>query len=1239
MKYIIPVVLLLLFTTFFNYTNAQTINICGSDTIILTAGNYQSGTIQWEKSLDNIDWVDIEGENDTTYTFFPSETKYYRARACFSGCPNEFSEVSYVQIPPKANAGANRIVSSNSIQLMANTEEGSQGTWDILSGINGSLTDVNNPYATLQGDNSSYDLVWSLSNTCGTSTDTITIDFIKNEYSNNIALIDTTDTILSNTNQLSNGIYIIKFGTAPPSITDSTVLIGIGGEGFIRKVESFTMTNDVYTIQTIQADLTDITINGAFNLGDMEEITSTSLKSTSPYKNLNHLPTRQELTTDSKFKTDRYFYTLEDKVEYIRPGVSYNTNTLKSSSKSDPLIGLEFNDTIWSNEHANLRLSGYYRFDPNIVVDININHKWYGRPYLKTFKSGMYNGTIESHYKIEFDASAEANLVDKTFEIFSKKKTSIFVIGGVPVTVTSKVAFEGALAVDVDASIHVEHGQTHVSTYTAAIEYHKGDGWSYLNSKKEQHQMENLVEVNGNLTQTFEIGPSVSFKIYGIVGPYVQARLTEDFNICAGASATEPELGSAGWQANLNIGGSITVGAKAKVASIELFNVKKTWEKGFYHLQFPSKLNYVSGNNQFYEDGKSLGEKIKIKAKSNKGFIVPGTIVHFTPLDGGSVKNEWLVTNTKGEASTYWTPGGEKTSALEVTATDCDGNDLNKSPITFYAFSNSAGLACSNSSLSASLKKYKPKFSFNYYELTGNLGEPPYSYSEDGIYYSNIAPKLYSYEYKYFGKSGTTYLYYVKDNNGCVAMTSYTVGTCKNSDLALNTKITGDVITAEGVGGSSPYLYAIEDLNGDYSTSNTFTDLSIGNHVIYVKDDAGCTSSSIEYVPFSLPPIVAQFTVKKIKAAVNDHIQFQDLSNNSSDWLWDFGDGTSSTEQDPSHMYSEIGTYTVSLVASNATSTATKIHKNLITVGLPPVTQFTVNLTSVSIGESISFTNQSTNSPTSYFWDFGDGETATDKNPTHTYSSVGDYTVKLTTTNDFGSNSLTQNNYITINEANTFTDKRDDKVYGYVTIGEQTWMTENLAWMPSVQNPIRDDYWEPTTTPMYYVFGYEGNDVAQAKASANYKNYGVLYNVPASKIAAPEGWHIPTAEEWQALIDFVASQGYENKVGDALKSCRQVNSPSQGACETNEHPRWSENTWEYGLDAFGFGALPGGEASAEMGSIGNCGMWWAKQNNSSDTEVPFFVIDPRMENNAGMAEVETWGDPILGYSIRCIKDK
>ena len=90
------------------------------------------------------------------------------------------------------------------------------------------------------------------------------------------------------------------------------------------------------------------------------------------------------------------------------------------------------------------------------------------------------------------------------------------------------------------------------------------------------------------------------------------------------------------------------------------------------------------------------------------------------------------------------------------------------------------------------------------------------------------------------------------------------------------------------------------------------------------------------------------------------------------------------------------------------------VYKGGIPYAVPPVASFTASVTTSCTG-TIQFTDGSSNSPTSWAWNFGDGTTSTLQSPSHTYTTSGSFTVKLTATNSYGNNTTTQTNYITIN--------------------------------------------------------------------------------------------------------------------------------------------------------------------------------------------------------------------------------
>jgi|GEM_PF-1333689 len=146
------------------------------------------------------------------------------------------------------------------------------------------------------------------------------------------------------------------------------------------------------------------------------------------------------------------------------------------------------------------------------------------------------------------------------------------------------------------------------------------------------------------------------------------------------------------------------------------------------------------------------------------------------------------------------------------------------------------------------------------------------------------------------------------------------------------------------------------------------------------------------------------------------------LTNSSleaTSYSWDFGDGSNSSEANPSHEYITGGTYTVVLTATNDYGSATNSQQVLIQSSSQqqlPTASFNVGNNGCTATCTVSFTNTSSNG-TSYSWNFGDGSTATSSNASHSYNSGGSYTVTLTATNSYGSDQYQQT--VTVGSAPT----------------------------------------------------------------------------------------------------------------------------------------------------------------------------------------------------------------------------
>jgi len=156
-------------------------------------------------------------------------------------------------------------------------------------------------------------------------------------------------------------------------------------------------------------------------------------------------------------------------------------------------------------------------------------------------------------------------------------------------------------------------------------------------------------------------------------------------------------------------------------------------------------------------------------------------------------------------------------------------------------------------------------------------------------------------------------------------------------------------------------------------------------------------------------------------------VQFTDDSVDGSSpveaWTWDFGDGETSTEENPSHVYENAGTYNVSLTVTSDDGSDEEIRANVITVtsgsGTAPTAAFSADVVTGNAPLTVQFTDESTEgtSPiTTWRWDFGDGGTSEGENPSHIYSAAGSYTVSLTVTTLDGLDTETKTDFITVAE-------------------------------------------------------------------------------------------------------------------------------------------------------------------------------------------------------------------------------
>jgi len=167
----------------------------------------------------------------------------------------------------------------------------------------------------------------------------------------------------------------------------------------------------------------------------------------------------------------------------------------------------------------------------------------------------------------------------------------------------------------------------------------------------------------------------------------------------------------------------------------------------------------------------------------------------------------------------------------------------------------------------------------------------------------------------------------------------------------------------------------------------------------------------------------------------------------------------------------------------------------------------------------------------------------------------------------------------------SFTDPRDNKVYKTVAIGKQIWMAQNLNYGASFSMCYNDSI-------------------------AYCEKYGRLYNYKSALTACPSGWHLPSKEEWQTLVDFA---GGNKTAGSTLKS-------SIG---------WNMNA--NGTDKYGFAAMPGGLgfSDVEFNGASLHSIWWSASEDNADIAHTQQMYEDALQNGGYKRSL---------FSVRCVKN-
>lgn len=1226
-------IICLLFLVSLQQVSAQIVDVCGTDTIVLKMSNYQYGTIHWEKAKTIGKWNAVPNAHDFEYKFLPEEDMYYRAVVKFPDCPPVYSAISFVQMPPVANAGIDRIVSANQINLSANDEISGYGRWSILSGEEGEIEQVANPYSVFHLSDSLYTLEWRRVNACGQSRDTIQIRHRELVFRDNLVVVDTTDIILSSNQELANGIYIIQFNEPVPTITESSVLIGMGNGGFLRTIDSFTSDANTFTLQTSQATFEDLIDEGVLNVAQVLdfETFSEKEKESGPFRQLQRMPTRAELMTQEKFSTGQnFYYKISEETTFMHPETELK---FRKSDKgaTEISINLPYPNLIdFGNVSAGI--SGSYTFQPNLVADFDYSYL-FGTNHIKF---GSSNAIEEKSIGLYVNVESDVSTPERKFNVLSVTRNYLVLLGSVPVIISVNLSVDGEFQAGASAEIHYFLGIKEKNTINAYLEY-KDNSWGYVYNKTGTSSVENDLSVNGSLEQKFSIGPSLSFTVYKFLGPYIDFSVDQKMSLCANQDLD--------WKAEVDLSSSLTLGAKATVLGHDLVEISRSWPRPFLNYTFPYKIDIFSGNNQTYIPGEALEFNPRVKLGSNVGVGLPVGKIMFAPKNGGVVSDSIVFADSGGFADVMWFPGDSIMSKLDVFVFDCEGNHIKNSPLTLIAYADTTDI-CAGSSLFASVVERDSIIS-----PVAHLGIPPYQYSTDGEIFTDSVPEIiYQYE--------TLYNFTVMDADECVAEISYLIpDPCTNSDLAMNILVLDNIISIEPVNGQPPYMYSI-DGNSFIFESPEIVSESGNSYTLFVRDDLGCVASGI----YTEPDLCEELGLA---------IELQVHSDTVS--MVAFG-GT------PPYAYSIDGENFIESIPAVLVESSTPITFFVtdaincsVSAHFDPCVEYGFTIYPELTGDTLTVVAEGGFTP--YYYSVNGGyytEEAPQIVPEHAMDYVFHVMDSIQCTLEIAYNVCDEsdlslsvvildeeiiaqveggnppylyaiNDTLSFSEHNSFFAGsgyhtifvKDDlgcivseEVYKIecsedgILIGNQCWMAENL-------NHEVGNSW-----------CYNDNPV-------NCDVYGRLYDWQTAMTACPQGWRLPNDEDWNALTSYLKQNGFNTEWEDEA---------SQFITNRTAKSLASQNYWAYsgcsiqGFDTeeptncpcpgqelylnntSGFNGLPGGFYRSDLESYsskGEVARWWSSTTNKAD----FSLINHLCQPHPGYALTEGWR-----FYVRCVQE-
>ncbi|OWY23812.1 PKD domain-containing protein [Sphingobacteriales bacterium UPWRP_1] len=355
-------------------------------------------------------------------------------------------------------------------------------------------------------------------------------------------------------------------------------------------------------------------------------------------------------------------------------------------------------------------------------------------------------------------------------------------------------------------------------------------------------------------------------------------------------------------------------------------------------------------------------------------------------------------------------------------------------------------------------------------------------------------------------------------------------------------------------------------------------------------------------------------------------VSFQNFSVNAQNVNWNFGDGTQSTDFSPTHDYATYGTFNVELRVSNDDCGEVFITLPLVIANCDPLPLPQFNVTTAD-DLTIVTSNLSQNA-LYYSWNFGDGYTSIEANPVHTYTKSGTYTIVLSASNLCAAQVTSQQVTICIS---VLLDSRNGNSYKIVKMGNQCWMAENLNFGTQKNSLIYGgigpitEFCAGDLHPDLPVDNNQTEKYCLENEALNCNLNGGLYTwneamnvgqTPGSaKGICPEGWHVPSDEEWKIL---------ESNLGIDPNTLNQ-----EGYRGSNQALILADQNG-FNAEFCGYRNYDG-----DFNFANSIVVFWTSTESSDPCKSWIRYI---ASNSGGIYRSTDVGDKNYGYCVRCIND-